>query len=126
MAQQPLNTYKTVTGIVSTTDTEIYNTRSGYTSIILSAQVANTGSGIGTITCSLKRIRKSQSGITTEVNELIKDAEIPRSDSLVIVEGRIPLERTATRIDSLIMSGISTTTPNHLKYTVGILETLNQ
>jgi hypothetical protein len=126
MAQQPLNTYKTVTGIVSTTDTEIYNTRSGYTSIILSAQVANTGSGIGTITCSLKRIRKSQSGITTEVNELIKDAEIPKSDSLVIVEGRIPLERTATRIDSLIMSGISTTTPNHLKYTVGILETLNQ
>jgi len=126
MAQQPLNTYKTVTGIVSTTDTEIYNTRSGYTSIILSAQVANTGSGIGTITCSLKRIRKSQSGITTEVNELIKDAEIPKSDSLVIVEGRIPLERTATRIDSLVMSGISTTTPNHLKYTVGILETLNQ
>lgn len=126
MAQQPLNTYRTVTGIVSTTDTEIYSTRSGYTSIVLSAQVANTGSGIGTITCSLKRIRKSQSGITTEFNELIKDAEIPKSDALVIVEGRIPLERTATRIDSLVMSGISSTTPNHLKYTVGILETLNQ
>lgn len=126
MAQQPLNTYKTVTGIVSTTDTEVYVTRSGYTSIILSAQVANTGAGIGTVTCSLKRIRKSQSGITTEFNELIKDAEIPKSDALIIVEGRIPLERTATRTDSLVMSGITTSDPNHLKYTVGILETLNQ
>ena len=127
MAQQPLNTYKTVTGIVSTTEnTVIYSTRTGYTSIVLYAQVSNTGSGIGTVTFSHKRTNKSQAGISTEHNELIKGGLIPPNDALVLLEGRLVLERTALKTDAIVMSGISTSTPNHLKYTVSILETLNQ
>jgi hypothetical protein len=127
MAQQPLNTYKTVTGIVSTTEnTVIYSTRTGYTSIVLYAQVANTGSGIGTVTFSHKRTNKSQAGISTDHNELIKDALVPPNDALVLLEGRLVLERTALKTDGIVMSGISTSNPNHLKYTVSILETLNQ
>lgn len=127
MAQQPLNTYKTVTGIVSTTEnTVIYSTRTGYTSIVLYAQVANTGSGIGTVTFSHKRTNKSQAGISTDHNELIKGVLIPPNDALVLLEGRLVLERTALKTDGIVMSGISTSNPNHLKYTVSILETLNQ
>jgi hypothetical protein len=127
MAQQPLNTYKTVTGIVSTTEnTVIYSTRTGYTSIVLYAQVANTGSGIGTVTFSHKRTNKSQAGVSTDHNELIKGALVPPNDALVLLEGRLVLERTALKTDGIVMSGISTLTPNHLKYTVSILETLNQ
>jgi len=127
MAQQPLNTYKTVTGIVSTTEnTVIYSTRTGYTSIVLYAQVANTGSGIGTVTFSHKRTNKSQAGISTDHNELIKGALVPPNDALVLLEGRLVLERTALKTDGIVMSGISTSNPNHLKYTVSILETLNQ
>lgn len=127
MAQQPLNTYKTVTGIVSTTEnTVIYSTRTGYTSIVLYAQVANTGSGIGTVTFSHKRTNKSQAGVSTDHNELIKGALVPPNDALVLLEGRLVLERTALKTDGIVMSGISTSNPNHLKYTVSILETLNQ
>lgn len=127
MAQQPLNTYKTVTGIVSTTEnTVIYSTRTGYTSIVLYAQVANTGSGIGTVTFSHKRTNKSQAGVSTDHNELIKGVLIPPNDALVLLEGRLVLERTALKTDGIVMSGISTSNPNHLKYTVSILETLNQ
>ena len=127
MAQQPLNTYKTVTGIVSTTEnTVIYSTRTGYTSIVLYAQVSNTGSGIGTVTFSHKRTNKSQAGISTDHNELIKGALVPPNDALVLLEGRLVLERTALKTDGIVMSGISTSNPNHLKYTVSILETLNQ
>jgi len=127
MAQQPLNTYKTVTGIVSTTEnTEIYTTRTGYTSIVLYAQVANTGTGIGTVTFTHKRTNRSQSGITTDYNELIQGGLVPQNDALVLLEGRLVLERTALKTDAIVMSGISTSDPNHLKYTVSILETLNQ
>jgi hypothetical protein len=127
MAQQPLNTYKTVTGIVSTTEnTEIYATRTGYTSIVLYAQVANTGSGIGTVTFSHKRVNKSQAGVSTVVTELLRGGLIPPNDALVLLEGRLVLEKTALKTDSIVMSGISTSTPNHIKYTVSILETLNQ
>jgi hypothetical protein len=127
MAQQPLNTYKTVTGIVSTTaNTEIYTTRTGYTSIVLFAQVSNTGSGIGTVTFSHKRVNRSQSGVSTDITEVINGGLVPPNDALILLEGRLVLERTALKTDSIVMSGISTTSPNHIKYTVSILETLNQ
>ena len=127
MAQQPLNTYKTVTGIVSTTEnTEIYTTRTGYTSIVLYAQVANTGTGIGTVTFSHKRTNRSQSGITTDFNELIQGGLVPPNDALILLDGRLVLERTALKTDAIVVSGISTSDPNHMKYTVSILETLNQ
>ena len=127
MAQQPLNTYKTVTGIVSTTsNTTIYSTRTGYTSIVLYAQVANTGSGIGTVTFSHKRVNRSQSGVTTDTTELISGGLVPPNDALVLLDGRLVLERTALKTDSIVMSGIGTTSPVPLKYTVSILETLNQ
>lgn len=127
MAQQPLNTYKTVTGIVSTTaNTTVYTTRTGYTSIVLYAQVANTGTGIGTVTFSHKRVNRAQSGITTDTTELISGGLVPPNDALVLLDGRLVLERTALKTDSIVMSGISSTSPNHLKYTVSILETLNQ
>jgi hypothetical protein len=126
MAQQPLNTYKTVVGVVSTTDTEVYRTKTGYTSIVLYAQVANTGVGVGTVTCYHQRETRSQTGITTEKTEILKNAPIYPNDALVLLDGRLVLEKTALKTDSIRMIGISTTVPNALKYTVSVLETLNQ
>ena len=131
MAQQPLNTYKTVTGIVSTTNEEIYRTKTGYTSIVLYAQVANVGTGIGTVTFYHQRENRSQiSGITTTQTEIIKDVQVPPNDALILLDGRLVLERTALKVDSVRLVGIGTTvtSPNQvpLKYTISILETLNQ
>lgn len=133
MAQQPLNTYRTVTGIVSTSNEEIYRTKTGYTSIVLYAQVANTASGIGTITFYHQRENRSQSGVSTSQTEIIKDAVVIPNDALVLLDGRLVLERTALKTDSIRLVGIGTTNPvgyqtnqTHMKYTVSILETLNQ
>lgn len=126
MAQQPLNTYRTVVGVVSTTDTEIYRTKTGYTSIVLYAQVANTGVGVGTVTFYHQRESRSQSGISTTRTEVISGGVVPPNDALIVLDGRLVLERTALKTDSIIMSGISTSNPNHLKFTISILETLNQ
>ena len=126
MAQQPLNTYKTVVGIVSTTDTEVYRTKTGYTSIVLYAQVANTGLGVGTVTWYHQREIRSQTGITTTETEILKGAPIYPNDALILLDGRLVLEKTALKTDSIRMVGISTIVPNELKYTISILETLNQ
>lgn len=127
MAQQPLNQYKTITGIVSTSSVGIYTARTGYTSIVLYAQVANTGTGIGTVSFYHDRaLRASNGSISTTTTELIYNAPIPPNDSLVLLDGKLVLEKTATKTDGLKIVGVSTTTPNHLKYTISILETLNQ
>ena len=126
MALQPLNQYKTVVGVVSTTDTEIYRTKTGYTSIVLYAQVANTGVGVGTVTFVHQRETRGQSGITTGTTELIVGGLVPNNDALILLDGRLVLEKTALKTDSIRMVGVSSTTPNTLKYTVSILETLNQ
>jgi hypothetical protein len=132
MAQQPLNQYKTITGIVSTTDQEVYKTKTGYTSIILYGQVANVGAGVGTVTFYHKRENRSQTGITTELTEIINQALVPPNDALILLEGRLVLEKTALKVDSIKLAGISsslvgfTTYQTHMKYTISILETLNQ
>lgn len=126
MAQQPLNQYRTITGIVSTSNVGIYTTKTGYTSIILYAQVANTGSGIGTISFYHQRETRSQTGVTTSQNEILYNVQVPPNDALIMLDGRLVLERTALRTDSIRLVGVSSTSPNHLKYTVSLLETLNQ
>jgi hypothetical protein len=132
MAQQPLNTYKTVVGIVSTAEQEIYRTKTGYTSIILYAQVANTGLGVGTATFYHQRETRSQTGITTNKTEILNGAPIPPNDALILLDGRLVLEKTALKTDSIRMIGISSSlagyqaNQTHMKYTVSILETLNQ
>lgn len=127
MAQLPLNQYKTITGIVSTSNVGIYTTKTGYTSVVLYAQVANTGSGVGTVTFYHERdTRLSNGGISTSTTELICNGIVPPNDALILLDGRLVLERTALKTDRIRMVGISSTNPNHLKYTVSILETLNQ
>jgi len=127
MAQLPLNQYKTFTGIVSTSNSEIYTTRTGYTTVVLYAQVANTGTGIGTVSFYHERdVKLSNGGITTTTTELIYNAQIPPNDALILLDGKLVLEKTATKTDRIKISGISSTNPNHMKYTVSVLETLNQ
>lgn len=127
MAQLPLNQYRTITGIAATTNVGIYTTKTGYTSVVLYAQVANTGLGIGTISFYHQRdTRSGGGGITTETTELIYNVQVPPNDAIVLLDGRLVLEKTALKTDSIRLVGVSSTNPNHLKYTISILETLNQ
>jgi hypothetical protein len=132
MAQLPLNQYKTITGVVSTTNEILYNTRTGYTSIVLYAQVANTGSGIGTV--SFYHERTNRVGVSTITTEIVNNAIVPPNDALILLDGKLVLEKTANVSDRIRLVGIGTTVTSSttggnqvpMKYTVSILETLNQ
>ncbi len=106
----PLNVFKTVNEIASTSATEIYTAPVGYTGVVLMAQAANVDSTTYTITFAHKR------GAT--VTELLKSTPIPGNDSLSLVTGRLVLESG----DKIVLSSNDS---SNIKVTISILETLN-
>ena len=73
----PLNVFKTVTEVASTSATEIYTAPVGYTGVVLLAQAANVDSSSHDVTFSHKR------GNT--VTELGKEIAIPPNDTMSLV-----------------------------------------
>jgi hypothetical protein len=110
MAIAPLNKFLTISVPVAPGEQTVYTTPVGVSAIVLYAQVANVG--VNTYpTISLTHRRKSTSARTagnTRNIRLVKDAEIPPNDALVIVDGRLVLERTAVLTDSLVIRGTQT------------------
>jgi|TARA_Y100000592_G_scaffold56570_1_gene88844 hypothetical protein len=106
----PLNVFKTVNVVASTSATEIYTAPTGYTGVVLMAQAANIDSAAHDVTFSHKRV--------STVTELTKSTPIPGNDALAMVTGRLVLEPG----DKLVLSASDGT---NVKVTVSILETLN-
>jgi hypothetical protein len=106
----PLNVYKTLTGITSTSPQTIYTAPVGYTGVILLAQVSNTGNNTERVLFSYVK-----SDVETE---LVPNSPVEADDAIKLVTGKL-----------LILSGeglkLSSTNGSDLKYTVSILETLN-
>ncbi len=104
----PLNVFQTVASDVPGSATEIYTCPTGYTAIVLLAQVCNTDNIAQTVSFYHKR------GVTSTA--LAFDYEIPPSETLVLISGRLVLETG----DKLEISGSDT----ELKFVASILETL--
>lgn len=105
-----LNVFQTVTAVVSLTETEVYLAPTGYTGVVLLAQVANIGSTTQTITLLLRR---PASDI-----ELLKDFPISGNDTANLLTGKLVLESG----DKLVLSGSDA---SNLKFVTSILESLN-
>lgn len=108
MAVAPLNKFLTVAVPVAPKQQKIYETSSGTTAILLYASVANVA-GITTypkVTFTHRResVARKTSGNVRNIR-VLKDVEIPPNDSLVIIDGRLVLERSATIQDSVIIEG---------------------
>jgi hypothetical protein len=107
MAVAPLNKFLTIAVPVAPGEQTVYTTPTGVSAIVLYAQVANVG--VNTFpSVTLTHRRKSTSARTagnTRNIRLIKDAEIPPNDSLVIVDGRLVLEKSAVITDSIVIEG---------------------
>lgn len=105
MAVAPLNKFLTIAVPVAPGEQTVYTTPVGVSAIVLYAQVSNVGvNTYPTVTFSHRR--KSTSSKTagnTRTNRVIKDAQIPPNDSLIIIDGRLVLERTALISDSIII-----------------------
>ncbi len=121
MAVAPLNKFLTFAVPVAPGEQTIYKAPVGTSAIVLYAQVANVG--IGTIYPKVTFTHRRTSVATRTVgnvrnNRIIKDGEIPLNDSLILIDGRLVLERTALVSDSIVISGVQTgiTTINNVEY----------
>jgi hypothetical protein len=107
MAVAPLNKFLTIAVPVAPGEQTVYTTPVGVSAILLYAQVANVG--VNTYpTVSLTHRRKSTSARTsgnTRDIRIIKDVEVPPNDAVVIVDGRLVLERNAVINDSIVIQG---------------------
>ena len=108
----PLNRFKTVTTELTTINSIVYTAPTGFTGIILMAQVSNVTNSAETVTFS-----HYDTSATTET-ELLKDFEIPGNDAASMITGKLILEDG----DSVkAFAGAN----NNLKLTLSILESLD-
>lgn len=106
-----LNVFKTVTHSITTSDTTIYTAPTGYTGIVLMAQITNITSGSATVTFIY------DNGSTD--TELLKNFAIAGNDTITALTGKLVIETGK----SISISGSANTT---LKITCSILETANE
>lgn len=109
MAVAPLNKFLTIAVPVAPGKQTIYTTPVGVSAILLYAQVSNVGIGgtYPTVTMTHKRVSTaSKTAGNTRNNRVIKDVEIPPNDAVILIDGRLVLERTAIISDSIEIEGI--------------------
>ena len=120
MAVAPLNKFLTIAVPVAPGEQTIYKAPVGTSTIVLYAQVANVGvNTYPTVTFSHRRTSVATRTLgNVRNNRIIKDGEIPPNDSLVLIDGRLVLERTALVSDSIVISGVQTgiTTISNVEY----------
>jgi len=104
-----LNVYKTITPSVATSATVVYTTPSGYTGIVLLANISNPTTGTLKVTLEHRRSAADTSIVT--------DFPISSKDSANLVDGKLFLQSG----DQLVLTGEATT----LEALISILETLN-
>jgi len=122
MAVAPLNKFLTIAVPVAPGEQTVYTTPVGVSAIVLYAQVSNVAGVTTYPTVTFTHRRKSTASKTfgnTRNNRIIKSAEIPPNDSLVIIDGRLVLERSALIADSIAISGTQSgiVTVTDCKYT---------
>lgn len=106
MAVAPLNKFLTFAVPVSPGEQTVYTTPVGVSAILLYAQASNVGIGATYPKITFTHRRKTIKTGNIRNNRVIKEAEIPPNDSLIIIDGRLVLERTALITDSIVISGV--------------------
>ena len=108
----PLNTFKTVTTELTTSNQTLYTSPTGITSIVLMAQAANVSNNVTSVVFSHYDVS------TTTETELVKNYEIPPFDASGLLTGKLVIETG----DSL---KASVSANNSIKLTLSILESVN-
>ena len=122
MAVAPLNKFITIAVPVAPGEQTVYTAPTGASAIVLYASVSNVGIGTTYPTVTFTHRRKSTASKTagnTRDTRIIKNGEIPPQDSLVIIDGRLVLERSALKQDSIVIRGVQSgiTTITNVEYT---------
>ena len=117
MAIAPVNKFLSVAVPVAPGEQKLYEVPTGTSSLLLYAQVSNVGINTYPTVTLIHRRESRSTGITRDIR-VIKDIEIPPNDAAILVDGRLVLEKTATTLDRLFISGVQTgiTTITYVKY----------
>lgn len=121
MAIAPLNKFLTIAVPVAPGIQELYKAPVGTSAIVLAAQVAHVGAA-NTFPRVSFTVRRTSTATRTagniRDNRLANEIEIPPNDALILIDGRLVLERTALVSDSLLINGVQSgiATINDVKY----------
>ena len=118
MAIAPVNKFLSVAVPVHPGEQKLYEVPTGTSAILLYAQVANVGIGTTYPTISFVHRRESRSTGNKRDIRIIKDVEIPPNDAVILIDGRLILEKTALTLDRLYIQGSQTgvTTISDVQY----------
>ena len=106
MAIAPVNKFINVAVPVAPGLQKIYEVPTGTSSLLLYAQVSNVSVGTTYPTVTFFQRRESRSTGNQRDVRIIKEAEIPPNDALIMVDGRIVLEKTPLVVDRVFLEGI--------------------
>ena len=107
MAVAPVNKFITIAVPVAPGEQTVYTTPTGVSAIVLLAQCSNVGvNTYPTITFTHRR-KTNKTGNTRDIR-VLKETEIPPNDNLMIIDGRLVLERTSLISDSIVIKGSQT------------------
>ena len=114
MAIAPVNKFISVMVPVAPGLQKLYEVPTGTSALVLYSQVANVGAATTYPTVTFFQRRESRStGLTRDIR-VIKDVEIPPNDGVILVDGRMVLEKTPLIVDRIYVqgtqSGLSTIT----------------
>ena len=109
MAIAPLNKFITIAVPVAPGEQTVYTAPTGVSSIVLYASASNVGIGDTYPSVTFTHRRTSTASKTSgnvRDTRIIKNGEIPPNDALVIIDGRLVLERSALLRDSVVIRGV--------------------
>ena len=109
MAVAPLNKFITKAVPVAPGQQLVYKAPPQTSAIVLYASIANVGAGT-TYPKATFTHRRTSTATRTNGNvretDLIKEVEIPPNDALIVIDGRLVLEKTSNIEDSVLVNGI--------------------
>lgn len=105
MAIAPVNKFINIAVPVAPGVQKLYEVPTGTSALLLYAQVSNVAAGTTYPTTTFWQRRTQRSTGSERDVRIIKEAEIPPQDALIMVDGRIVLEKTPIVVDSLYIRG---------------------
>ncbi len=105
MAIAPVNKFVSIAVPVAPGLQKLYEVPTGTSALLLYTQVSNVGIGTTYPTVSFIQKRTSRSTGNTRDIRVIKDAEIPPNDAVILIDGRLVLEKTPLILDQIYVRG---------------------
>ena len=106
MAIAPVNKFVSIAVPVSPGLQKLYEVPTGTSALLLYTQVANVGIGTTFPKVTFVQRRESRGTGNTRDVRVIKDAEIPPNDAVILIDGRLVLEKTPKVIDRIFVEGV--------------------